>query len=109
MDTDQNGRQYGKVSRINTKAQNMNIKRLKEKLINVEWIGYGTYRVTVEHSRRINKWKNGSPCYWIHWKRSHITHNSQAVDRLSDSGHVNDRVIVAGYTYKQALMALVRP
>lgn len=86
----------------------MNTQELRKRLYNVEKIGYGTYKVTVEHVRR-KGWQPGVGAIWSYQYHSHITHNSAAVDRITSHGELPDRAISHGYTYAQALRALLRP
>jgi hypothetical protein len=86
----------------------MNTQELRRRLYNVEKIGYGTYKITVER-RRIKRWVPGYGVVLDYTYRSHITHNSQAVDRINSYGELPDRVVSHGYTYAQALRALIRP
>lgn len=84
----------------------MNTKQLHEKLYRVDKISYGTWRVTVQHKRR-KKYILGYGWEYGYRYTEHITHNAAAIDRLSDVSFVSDYKSIQGYTYKQALKALI--
>jgi hypothetical protein len=96
---------------ITNKAKNthtMTTQKLREKLNRIEKIGYGTYRITIEHRRKVKDLSYPWGWYYESQYTTHITHNVAAVDRLSDHGYIPDRAISQFYTYRQALLALVR-
>jgi hypothetical protein len=69
----------------------MTLKQLQEK-VSISWIGYGTYRVTIQYRGK---------------EYSIVTHNSLAYDRIKGSDDWNsDKQVRCGYTLKQAYMAL---
>ena len=86
----------------------MNIQELQRRLHSVQKIGFGTYVVTVMHVRREGR-HPGVGVIKSNQYRSHITLNSAAVYRITSHGELPDRAISHGYTYAQALRALIRP
>ena len=84
----------------------MNTQELRERIYNIEKVGYGTWQITV-WSKRMKKQRFDHGWDYVYIYKKHITHNSRAIDRFKDHGYIPDRTISHGYTYKQAIKALI--